>query len=273
MILKGKVAIVTGAARGIGRGIAVAMGEAGADMALVDIGHSEGRYPTYQLATRAELDETASQIRKADRKAIEIEADVTKSGDVRRMVDRTVKEFGRVDVLVNNAGVVICKPVLEMDEEAWDRTFDVNVKGVFLCSKAVAPIMIKQGSGKIINIASVAGKTARTPGMTAYSASKFAVVGFTQALARELSSYSIQVNAICPGIVYTKMWEYLSVERGKDMGLPPKKAFDRIVADRILLGRPQTPRDIADLAVFLASSAADNITAQSINVCGGIEVH
>jgi NAD(P)-dependent dehydrogenase (short-subunit alcohol dehydrogenase family) len=273
MALKGKVAIVTGAARGIGRGIAVAMGEAGADVALVDICHPEGRYPTYGLASRAELDETAAQIRGKGGKAVEIEADLTKSGDVRRMVDRVVKELGRVDILVNNAGVIVAAPVVDMDEEAWDRTFDVNVKGVFLCSKAVAPIMIKQRSGKIINIASIAGKTARTPGVAAYSASKFAVVGFTQALARELAGYSIQVNAICPGIVYTKMWEYLSEVRGKDMKLPPKEAFKRIVADRILLGKPQTPQDIANLAVFLASSAADNITAQSINVCGGIEVH
>lgn len=273
MVLEGKVAIVTGAARGIGRGIAVAMGEAGADVALVDICRPEGRYPTYGLSTRAELDETAAQIRKTGRKAIEIEADVSKGSEVKRIVDRVVKELGHVDILVNNAGVIVSKPVVEMDEEAWDRTFDVNVKGVFLCAKTVAPIMIKQGSGKIINIASVAGKTARTPGLAAYSASKFAVVGFTQALARELAKHSIQVNAICPGIVNTKMWEYLSVERGKDMGLPPKKAFDRIIADRILLGRPQTPQDIANVAVFLASSAADNITAQSINVCGGIEVH
>jgi meso-butanediol dehydrogenase/(S,S)-butanediol dehydrogenase/diacetyl reductase len=184
------------------------------------------------------------------------------------MVEATLKEFGSVDILVNNAGVITYANVVDLYETEWDSVMNVNAKGVFLCCKAVAPHMIRNRSGKIVNISSESGKTGER-GLAHYCASKFAVIGFTQSLALELAPYNINVNAVCPGMVYTKMWEYLT--KTQDTKTSSEDAFKQAVRDLMPLTRPQTPEDIASAVLFLCLS--DNITGESINVTGGHEMH
>lgn len=274
MELNGRVAIVTGGGRGIGRGISMALAREGVDVVVVEAEELSGPYNQHH-STRIDgykyAVEVAEEIKAMGREALAVESDVSESGDVRGMVESALDRFGRVDILVNNAGVIWRGPLVGFEEEAWDLIFEINVKGVFLCCKAVAPLMMRQGGGRIINISSVAGKRA-SPRSAAYSASKFAVIGLTQALAFELAPYDVTVNAICPGIIDTMMWRgIISPQFGEEWGISPEEAFERVVNERIPLGRPQTVEDIGDMAVFLCRS--DNITGQSINVDGGIRVH
>lgn len=208
MVLSGKVALVTGGGRGIGRGIALTLAKAGADIILVDTDQLDSRYNQYettQVNGYQDALQTAKEIETLGRKVLVLATDVTKWDQVQAMVKQAEEEFGKIDILVNNHGVVHCSPVDEMPEEEWDLTMDVNIKGTFLCCKAVVPLMKKQGGGKIINLASIAGKGGFA-NMAHYCASKFAVVGFTNSLAKELARQNITVNAICPGIVWTQMW-------------------------------------------------------------------
>lgn len=256
MRLEGKVALVTGGGRGIGRGIVLALAREGVDVAIGDIRHHLAR-------------DVASEVETLGRKSIVISVDVTKGSDVKEMVQRVLEAFGKIDVLVNNAGVIkLSTNVVDISEEDWDTVLDVNLKGVFLCSKTVAPHMIKQRSGKIVNISSIAGKRGGI-GQGHYCASKFGVIGLTQTLALELAPFNINVNAVCPGIVETYMWtDVLTPSIAKRNNLSEKEAWQNAI-DRIPLGRPQTPEDIGNLVVFLASDNAKNITGQAINVCGG----
>jgi len=270
--LSSKVALVTGGARGIGRGIAVALAEAGADIAIADVDQISS--PAQQYGTTAVDGFTAVQTTLADisnlgRRAIAIQADVSKKGDTQRMIEETVQQLGNLHILVCNAGVVSVSTVEAMSETAWDLTFAVNVKGVFLSCQAAIPVMKAGGGGCVINIASVAGKTGQA-GLAHYCASKFAVIGFTNSLAKELAPDNIRVNAICPGIVRTQMWEYLADKR-KQQGESKEKSWQRAIETRIPLGRPQTPEDMGQLSVYLAT--AENVTGQAINVDGGIEFH
>jgi meso-butanediol dehydrogenase/(S,S)-butanediol dehydrogenase/diacetyl reductase len=185
------------------------------------------------------------------------------------MIDETTRELGNLHILVCNAGVVSLSTVEAMTEDAWDLTFAVNVKGVFLSCQAAIPVMKAQGSGCIINTASVAGKNGYA-GLAHYCASKFAIVGFTNSLAKELASANIRVNAICPGILRTQMWEYLA-DAMKQADESKEQVWQRYIQTLIPLGRPQTPKDIGQLAVYLAT--AENVTGQAINVDGGIELH
>jgi meso-butanediol dehydrogenase/(S,S)-butanediol dehydrogenase/diacetyl reductase len=185
------------------------------------------------------------------------------------MVQETVNQLGALNILVCSAGVIHVSNVETMSEEAWTLTFDVNVKGVFLSCKAAIPAIRDSGGGCIINIASIAGKNGAA-GMAHYCASKFAVIGFTNSLAKELASSDIRVNAICPGILRTQMWEYAADKR-KLPGETKEEAWQRFIRTRIPLGRPQTPEDIGQLAVYLA--VARNVTGQAINVDGGAELH
>lgn len=273
MILNEKVALITGGSRGIGRGIALSLAEAGVDIAIADIERlsstAQNQYGTAEIGGLTAAQGTVADIISLGRRAIAIQADVTRKADTLRMVEETITQLGRLDILVCNAGVVSIMPVEMMDEATWDITFDVNVKGVFLSCQAVIPTMRKQGAGCIINIASIAGKNG-TPGSAHYCASKFATVGFTNSLAKELATDNIRVNAICPGIVQTQMWEYLA-DSIKQPGESKKDAWERIVQTMIPLARPQTPRDIGQLAVYLA--VAENVTGQAINVDGGMELH
>jgi len=256
--LKNKIAIVTGAGRGIGEAISLRLAKEGADVVVSDI--------DLDSATQ-----TAKKVKALGRRSLAIRTDVSKSSDVEKMVNLVVSNFGRINILVNNAGIVIVKPVVEFEEEEWDKVIDADLKGVFLCSKAVAKVMIKQGNGKIINISSDSGKTAHAF-FTVYSAAKFGVIGFTQGLAIELAPYKINVNAVCPGIVNTKMWEYLDEELGKRLNLSKGEALKKRIQS-IPLGRLETPEDVAGVVAFLASQDADYMTGQAINVTGGREVH
>ena len=252
--LQGQVALVTGGGRGIGRGIALALARAGADVAISDIGP---------------LQSTADEIAALGRRGLAVRADVRSRDQVRRMVDETVSRLGGLRLLVCAAGVISMSPVEVMTEEDWDLTLDVNIKGTFLTCQAAIPALKAGGGGCIITTASVAGKNGQ-PGLAHYCASKFAVVGFTNALAKELARDNIRVNAICPGIVRTHMWEYLA-EMRKLPGESKEQAWQRIIEARVPLGRPQTPEDMGQLAVYLASAV--NVTGQAINVDGGSELH
>ncbi|HKV54949.1 MAG TPA: SDR family NAD(P)-dependent oxidoreductase [Candidatus Binataceae bacterium] len=271
MELKGKNAIVTGSARGIGRGIALKLARAGANIALVDLGNPADAALTYNLAAQTDLLRTVEEVKQLDVKAVPILADVTRLADCERMAAETARQLGSVDILVNNAGIIAVGSVAETTEQAWDRVMAVNAKGPFLCAKACIPHLTRGKEGAIVNIASIAGKTGRG-GLSAYCASKFAVVAFTQALAEELGPANIRVNAVCPGILRTAMWtDVLDKFLSQIWGGNPESLFDQTVDRMIYLKREQTPDDIGEAVVFLAR--ADNITGVALNVAGGAEVH
>ena len=271
MELKGKNAIVTGAARGIGRGIALKLAAAGANVALVDLGSPADRALTYNLAAQTDMNRTVEEVKRLGVKAIPILADVTRFADLERMASEVVAKLGTIDILVNNAGIIAVGPVSDFAEEAWDRVMAVNAKGPFLCAKACIPHLAKNREGAVVNIASVAGKTGHG-GLSAYCASKFAVVGFTQSLAEELGPLNIRVNAVCPGFLRTAMFtDVLDPIISVQYGVNREAAFDEIVARNTFLKREQTPDDIGEAVVYLCR--AENVTGETINVAGGGEVH
>ncbi len=242
--LGGKVAIVTGAGRGIGKGIALAFADAGADLACVD-----------QEADLAE--QTAAEVCAAGRKGLAITCDVRNEGQVSNMVEATKHEFGHIDVLVNNAGAGFFRPAMDMSQRAWEAMLLLNLTSAFLCSKAVARVMLEQKSGSIISISS---RESQMPsvGMIAYGAAKAGINSFTRTLAWELAP-CVRVNAILPGSVWTE---------GSSMVLGPVK--DQIV-DKTPLKRMGTPEDIALAAIYLASPASDWVTGKMFEIDGGIE--
>jgi meso-butanediol dehydrogenase / (S,S)-butanediol dehydrogenase / diacetyl reductase len=255
-VMEGKVAVVTGGARGIGRGIALAMAHAGADILIAD------------LLDEA-MQETAQEIRALGRKVGTLKVDVTRAESHAAMVSQAIGELGGLHVLVNCAGVISIHPVDELSEKDWDFVMDVNAKGTFLGCKAVLAHMKAQKYGRIINIASIAGKEG-FPNLSHYSASKFAVVGFTNALAKEVARDGITVNAICPGIVRTYMWDRLADE-WKAEGESVEESWSRHQLTLIPQGRAQTPEDMGRMALFFATM--DNVTGQSVNVDGGFTFH
>jgi meso-butanediol dehydrogenase/(S,S)-butanediol dehydrogenase/diacetyl reductase len=274
MELRDRTVVVTGAARGIGRGIAEAFAREGARVVVSDLGSlsagSSGTW-SYRLASKDDLEQVAEGIRSRGGEALAVEADVSDGDSWRNLVDAARERFGGLDVLVNNAGLVQMGAVESYDEAAWDRLFAVNVKGVFLGSRAAIPALRERGGGAIINIASIAGKRGYA-GLGAYCASKFAVIGLTQVLAQELGAAGIRVNAICPGLLATAMWiDHLSVGVSAMVGKPAgREAFEAYVLRNTPLGREQTPDDIAEAALYLAR--ADNVTGVSLNVAGGTEM-
>jgi meso-butanediol dehydrogenase/(S,S)-butanediol dehydrogenase/diacetyl reductase len=271
MELAGTVAVVTGAGRGLGRAIAVALARAGADVAVSDIGHVRDGATPYALATTDDLATTARAVERLGRRSAAIAADVTMASDAARLMAEVEGRLGRLDVLVAAAGVIAAAPVATMDEAQWDRIFAVNVKGVFLCARAAIPYLAKRGEGRIVNVASVAGKTGRG-GLAAYCASKAAVVSLTQALAEELGPSNVAVNALCPGYIQTAMWtEVLNPVLSSMTGVPEDRVFDEFVQRTTFLKRAQTPEEIADAAVYLCR--AENVTGIALNVAGGGEVH
>ena len=270
--LSGNVALVTGGGRGIGRGIALALAESGADVAVAEvdrISSSAHQYGKPELGGMGAARETVGDITAMGRRSIAVLADVTQKSDTLQMVEETRERLGDLSLLVCNAGVVTVADIETLPEEVWDLTLAVNAKGVFLSCQAAIPVMRARGGGGIINIASVAGKTGR-PRMAHYCASKYAVVGFTNALAKELAQFDIRVNAICPGLLRTQMWEYLAgaFRQGSES---KEEVWQRYARTVVPLGRAQTPGDIGQLAVYLA--LAKNVTGQAINVDGGIESH
>ncbi len=262
--LDGRTALVTGAARGIGRGIALALAEAGCHLALVDL-PGDGSGFGYALSGDSELEAATAEVAsRGAGEALAITADVTDAAQVAAAIEQTTKRFGGLDLLVNNAGVVHMMPLAQLEEEAFDRVHAVNVKGVYLMSRAALPLLLDR-KGSIVNIASVAGKRGYTGG-TAYCSSKFAVVGFTQSLAMELAPQGVRVNAVCPGLLPTHMWTHhlTSEERGG------KAAYAAALESLIPLGTEQTPEDIAEAVLYLAR--AEQVTGVALNVAGGMEV-
>ena len=271
--LNGKVALVTGAGgkNGIGRAIATRLAKEGADVAVNDI--TEHPYAADQTEWQG-LPDVMREIEAMGQRAISVVADVADAEQVKAMVDKTVAHFGKIDILVNNAGTIAGKdrvPVVDLAEEDWDRVQRVNVKGVFLCSQAVARHLITQGTGgKIINMSSVTGKRGSAR-FAAYSASKFAVIGFTQSLACELAPYQVNVNAICPGLVETERFGHLaSVLMPENLSANEKLSeYERRSEAAVPIGRLAEGADVAKMAAFLASDEAAYLSGVSITVSGG----
>lgn len=254
--LAGRAAYVTGGGRGIGRGIALALAREGAAVAIADID-----------LDRAEA--VAAEICAIGSRAVAVAIDVTRFDDAVALVARSEAEFGRLDIAVHGAGIVSVVPVAEMAEAEWDRVMDVNAKGVFLGCKAALPAMRRNGFGRIINISSVSGKDG-FQGLAHYSASKYAVLGFTNSLAKEVAREGITANAICPGIVKTAMWDILADEY-REGDETREQSWQRQVLAFVPQGRPQSVEEIGDLAVYLA--LAPSVTGQSINIDGGLTSH
>jgi NAD(P)-dependent dehydrogenase (short-subunit alcohol dehydrogenase family) len=251
--LSDKVAIVTGASRGLGRAISLALAEEGADLVLAD------KDPTI---------ETARLVSEIGRKALSVKLDIRNAADVDNMVSRTVKEYGKINVLVNNAGVFIAANVVDMTEQEWDLVLDVNAKGCFLCCRAVAREMIRHNiPGKIVNISSNAGLVGYD-GYSAYCVSKFGIIGLTQSLAKELAPHNIHVNAICPGDIETDMLvdEIRKVAKTKSAS---EEEVKKEKMQSIPIGRFAKPREVAQLVVFLASEESNYVTGAFVKITGG----
>ena len=241
MKLKNKVAIVTGAAQGIGKGIALALAKEGANVIVTDI---------------KDTSSFAKELESMGIKSLSIKSDVSNGEEVEKMVKEVVRKFGKIDILVNNAGIYPFVSLIEMKEEDWNKVIDINLKGVFNCTKAVIPEMIKAKSGCIINISSIAGSVIGYSNLVHYSSSKAGIIGFTRSAALELSQYGIRVNAIAPGAIETP---------GAKMTDDSLKQFEQIVP----LKRIGKPEDIASVVVFLSSEDSSYITGQCIVVDGG----
>ena len=257
-----RIAAVTGAGDGIGRTIALSLAAAGMSVAVSDINISSA-------------EKVAAEITASRGEAFSVKLDVTKKIDAEAAVAAVVNRWGRLDVWCNNAGVSTMNRLLDLSEKEWDTNMQVNAKGVFLCSQAAARVMVTQPldpgqgiRGKIINIASMAGKRGNAPYLSHYVASKFAVVGLTQAMAGELAEHAITVNAVCPGYVRTSMQEREINWEAELRGLKHEE-IERLYVEDTPLSRLQTPDDVANVVLFLSSSSADFITGESINVNGG----
>lgn len=264
MYLENKNTLVTGAGKGIGRAISLRLAEEGSRMIVT--GH--------QLKN---AQRTRDEIRDRGGEALAYEMDVTESKQIQDVVNDAVAEVGRIDVLVNNAGVSTMNHVLELSEEEWDHNMDVNAKGVFLCSQIVGGHMVekaeeqpRENNGKIINIASIAARIG-APLLAHYAASKWAVLGFTRSMAKELAEHKITVNAVCPGFVKTSMQDREVEWEGELTGRTPEEVRQSYV-DETPLGRLEQPEDTADLVLYLASDLSDFLTGQSINTGGGVRM-
>jgi NAD(P)-dependent dehydrogenase (short-subunit alcohol dehydrogenase family) len=249
--LHGRVALVTGGGAGIGRAISLAFAAEGARVAVLD------------------RDEATAHAVAREVEGLALTADVADAGQVGDAVGTALARLGRIDVLVNNAGVSPAAPFLELSEADWQATFRVNVDGVATMCRAVLPAMIEQGTGVVINLASWLGKAGR-PLFSAYAASKFAVIGLTQSLAWEMAPHGIRVNALCPGIIAgTPMRAQIEAVQAR-LGLP---GTEERVRAAVPLGRPGRPEDVARTAVFLASDDAAYLTGEAVNVGGGLWMH
>jgi NAD(P)-dependent dehydrogenase (short-subunit alcohol dehydrogenase family) len=256
MGLANQVALVTGAGQGIGKASALALAAAGAHVVAADIA---GR----------KAEETAEAIMSLQRRALPVQADVGDLRDIDRMVRQTLDEFGQIDILLNNAGVTRRADIMELTEEDWDRIHRVNAKGVFFCLQRVAREMIPRRSGRIVNIASIAGKGYEGTSNAAYAASKGAVISLTKTAAQQLGRHNINVNSVCPGVTRTALSEANLHIRAQQEGVTVEE-MERRRADVIPLKRANDPEDIAAMVVFLASAGARNITGQCFNVDGGL---
>lgn len=268
MRLRDRVAVVTGGGGGIGEGICLCLAREGAHVVVSD-------------QNRTSADKVAAEISKMGQRALAVQTDVRRAKDCQDLIELSLKEMGQIDILVCCAGVpgysdnTLSEEMTRIEnisEDDWNLTLDTNLKGVFLCNRAVVPYFKQEKKGKIINISSIAGRKA-SDWLPHYSASKAGVIVFSQAMAIQLAPYNVNVNTICPGFIWTPM----SVIAGKIMSkmypqfkdMNPSEVFNEIIRTRVPLGRPQSPESIGNVAVFLASDEAEDITGQAINVDGG----
>ena len=259
MRLKDKVCVLTGAAQGLGKGIAEYM-------AL-----SEQCRVVVNDIDREKLQQTVSGIKDKKGKVVSHVGDVGECSVVEAMLKVTLDEYATVDILINNAGVVFVKPTLELTDQEWDKTMRVNLRGTFLCSQIFSRHMVDNKiKGRIINMSSKSGKNGGL-WLSSYCASKFGIIGFTQSLALDLAEYGLTVNAVCPGIVFTPIWDRHDHDYAKKLKMEPEQVRDYYVK-KIPLGRSGTPEDVAKVIAFLCSEDAAYMTGQAINVTGGQEM-
>jgi NAD(P)-dependent dehydrogenase (short-subunit alcohol dehydrogenase family) len=259
MRLKDRVAIVTGGGRGIGRSIAEHIAKEGGKVVVSDI-------------DLAAAQETVAKIRAQGGEAHAVKADVTCKADVQAMAVDAKRTYGRIDILVNNAGTDKKGAITELSEETWDMLLDLNLKGTFLCTQAVMQTMIDQHYGRIVNISSMAGKTGE-PLTSPYNASKFGVIGFTQAVALEVGKHNVTINVVCPGPVDTELIRKSVSMSAAIKGVTPEQFMQEFFIGPTPMGRLAQPADVARAVVFLASDEAEFITGSSLNVSGGREMH
>jgi 3-oxoacyl-[acyl-carrier protein] reductase len=243
MDIKGRVALVTGAGQGIGKAIALKLATYGATVVINDINEK--------------AEETAAEIVKEGGKSMAIIADVSSAKDVERMIKETLEVYGQIDILVNNAGITRDSLLMRMEEDSWDKVLEIDLKSVFLCSRAIIRQMLRQRYGRIINIASIVGQIGNA-GQTNYAAAKAGVIGFSRALAKEVAAKGITVNAIAPGFIETEMTKKLNDQQRQEL------------AKNIPMGSLGSPEDVAGAALFLASDAARYLTGQVITIDGGM---
>ena len=255
MELDGQMAIVTGAGRGIGRAIALELARLGADVVVAEL-DKDG------------AERTAGEVRALGHRAAALPTDVTSRASLDAMVERARSEFGRIDVLVNNAGIYRAATTLDVTEEHWDAIMNINARAVFFASQAVLPVMIAQRRGSIVNLASMAGKVGSKTNLP-YNASKAAVVSMTKSLALAHAADGIRVNCVCPGFVETDMWTKVAREQSAILGLSADE-FTRQRAATVPLGRMERPEDVASVVGFLASDRAGYMTGQALSVDGGL---
>jgi meso-butanediol dehydrogenase / (S,S)-butanediol dehydrogenase / diacetyl reductase len=256
--LKGQIAIVTGGGRGIGRAIALELGRQGADIVIAELDQAGAK-------------RTAEEVGALGRRSLATTTDVTSRADLRAMVDRAKAEFGRIDILINNAGIYRAAATLDVTEDHWDAIMNINAKAVFFATQAVLPTMMAQKSGAIVSLASMAGKIGSKTNLP-YNASKAAVVSMTKSLALAHAGDGIRVNCVCPGFVETDMWTVVSRDQGKLLGMTPEE-FTRQRAASVPLGRMERPEDVAHVVAFLAGPRSGYMTGQALSVDGGLVMH
>ena len=280
--MEGQVALVTGAGgmRGVGRATALKLASQGADLVITDVPREAADLPPAEVRLEwNSIDSVAEEVRALGRQCLPLYTDLGYSEQIQQMVSEAVAHFGHIDILVNNARAIIGRdkvPVTELEEEVWHHFLDINTTAVFLCTKFVGREMVRQGSGgRIVNIASNASKQASAMG-AAYSSSKFAVLGLTQASALDLAPYGITVNSVCPGPINTDRMSYWERFQAQEQGISQEEFRARIVqqaGESTPLGRIAEAEDVANMVSFLVSGEASFITGQAYNVNGGILFH
>src|SRR5215469_7886317 len=258
MELEGQVAIITGAGRGIGRATALELARMGADIVVAEL-------------DRGSAERTATEVRGLAPRALAVPTDVTSRKDLGAMVEQTRAAFGRIDALVNNAGIYRASETLDVTEEHWDAIMSINAKAVFFATQAVLPTMIAQKRGIIVSLASMAGKIGSRNNLP-YNASKAAVISMTKSFAVAHASDGIRANCVCPGFVETDMWTSVAREQGALLNQSPEE-FTHRQARRIPLGRMERPEDVANVIGFLVSPRSEYMTGQALSVDGGLVMH
>jgi len=258
MNFNNRVAMVTGAAQGIGKATALVLAQYGAEVVVSDVQEQE-------------VKQTADEIKLLGRQSLGLRIDVSVKSDIVDGVEKVLEKFGKIDILVNAAGICPSSKLVDLEEEIWDRVINVNTKSVFLCSQAVAKSMMKNRYGKIINVSSIASKTGEF-GNGAYCVSKAGVSMLTQVQALELGEYNINVNAVCPGFTDTELLHNAFKTRDTDGNVSPEN-YQQTLLDKVPLGRMAQPEEVGELIAFLASDQASYITGEAVLIAGGKEMH